>query len=89
MPHIGKAKVNALGNRQHLAIGAGTQLRDGAERVIHVVNGFNSDTAGSFCFSVLPFCLRHLDMRRVPEHNVAQITGFLCGIDGTPEAILV
>ena len=46
-----------------------------AHRIIHIIKRHHFRFSGPFCLTIAPFCLEHLDMCTVFEHNVAEFIG--------------
>ena len=76
MAYICKSDLNIVAYRHFTVIIAGYKPSDRAVSVFHGIKWFYYlITRTSFRLAVLPFRLLHLDMRTVPQHNAAKITG--------------
>ena len=58
---------------------------DRTESVLHRVHRLIYLTAGAGCLTVSPLRLELLDVRRVTQHDLRQLTGRLCRENLTPE----
>ena len=52
---------------------AGYKMSQTPHRIIHIVERYDLRPAGTLRLAVLPLRLKHLDMRAVLEHNLAQL----------------
>ena len=87
MAHVHKADLQPGGQLHfRLIIHADEQLH-GRFGVLHRVHRFNRGVTGTLCLAVFPLSFKFLNVRRVPQHNVAQLRGRLGGVNFTPEAV--
>lgn len=73
MSHVGKPDLNAIADRDPLAVFTGYEHLDRIQGILHYIDRFILRTAGTFPFSVSPLRLELLDMRTVAEHDIAEI----------------
>ena len=87
MAGIRKAHVHALQYGEAFVILAGDKPRDGRLGILHGIHGLHLASAGALPLAVLPLRLHLLDVRRVPQHDIAEIAGSFRGVDLSFEAV--
>ena len=89
MAHIRKPDGDTVVDLDHLMITARDHGAQQALNILHVVQGLHCSVAFSHFLSGLPFCLLHLDVGTVLQHDVTQIAGSLRGKHVAPESLFV
>ena len=88
MSRVVHPEDDALGHLENLLILAGPQQPDGGLRVVHVIDRLHRGLTCPFRLPALPLGLGLLNVGAVQQHNPAQVTGGLGGVDGSGEAVL-
>ena len=89
MSHIGESNRRAFGNEYFFFIIRRTEQRYCAHGVCHSINRLDSAITCTLGFSRLPHCLKLLNMGRISEHNVTEISGFVRCVDLTAKAVFI
>ena len=72
-----------------LRVAARAQQPQYARRVLGRIDRLHSGTTGARRSSVHPLCVGHLNVRRIHQHDPAEILRCPCCVDFSPEPILV
>ena len=93
VPHVGEQHLNfsrvTVKKRQPFVIGAGHKLAHDLLRVLHGVVRLDRRRTAALRLAVFPLDLLLLDMRRVLQHDVAQVGGGIGSVDGGTEPVFV
>lgn len=92
MPHIGEQHLDfscvTVKKCQPSVVGAGDELAHDLLRVLHGVVRLDRRRTAALRLAVFPLDLLLLDVRRVLQHNAAQIGGGIGGVNGGAEPVL-
>jgi len=86
VPGVHKAHLNFLVEMYDLVVFTSHKILQDPQSIFHGIGRNEFLFPRPFSFPVPPFCLEHLNMGAVAEHNVAQVTGGFRGIDISVEA---
>ena len=87
--NIGKPNLYAFRCFDTLRVAARAQQPQYARRVLGRIDRIDSGTTGARRPSVHPLCVGHLNVRRIHQHDPAEILRRPCCVDFSPEPILV
>ena len=87
MAHIHKADDDAGRKLDFLIVITAPEQRDGCLGVLNGVHGFHRLCTGALALAVLPLGFEFLDVRRVAQHDAAQLCRRPGGVDPAPEAV--
>ena len=89
MPHVRKPDDEPLLNLNLLAVGAGAQELQEPLHVLEIIDRLHVRLSGASGLAALPLGLGELDVRRVLEHDVAEVARRLRGVHRAAKALLV
>ena len=85
MPGVEEPHRNALFHGDPFPVPAAFKLRQGVFHVLQGVKRLVPVNAGALGPAVAPFRFTFLNVRRIPQHNAAQLHRGAGGINGAPE----
>ena len=88
MPHVHEPRLNARGKLDALTVLHAQKQAAGGLGVLYGVHGLHRLCAGALALAVFPLGFKLLNMRRVPQHNAAQLHRGDGGVDPAPEAVV-
>ena len=86
--HVHKACFDARGKLDALVVLHAPEQAAGGFGVLHGVHRLYRLCAGALALAVFPLGFKLLNMRRVPQHDAAQLHGGDGGVDPAPEAVV-
>ena len=88
VPHVHEPRFDARGKLDTLAVLHTPEQAAGGFGILYGVHGLHRLCAGALALAVFPLGFKLLNMRRVPQHDAAQLHGGDGGVDPAPEAIV-
>ena len=89
MPDVGETDADAVVDLYQLAVAAGAEAAHDARNVVKVVQRLDLRAAAAQRFARFPLCVRHLDVRAVAQHDVAERGRRRACVHRAAEALLV
>ena len=88
VPHVHEPCFDARGKLNALAVLHAQEQAAGGFGVLYGVHGLHRLCAGALALAVFPLGFKFLNMRRVPQHNAAQLHRRDGGVDPASEAVV-
>ena len=89
MTRIHKSYAYSICHINFFVVIAADQTADRTNCIIDIIQRNYFCSSGSLSFSVFPLCFEHLNVRTVPQHNIAQIRCRFCCKNLSAESSLV
>ena len=87
MPHVHESHLDARGQLHTLCIVHTNKQFQGRFGILHRIHGFHRLCTGALPLAVFPLSFKFLNVRRVPQHDAAQLHCGVRGVDLSPEAV--